>query len=178
MLFRSKSGDVERIFNMVIEEYPDDFQFLTENAIFQFTTRQDPTYDDDGNTVAATAHKLSNRERDLYGSDFEICVYMEYWETLVDEQKKRLIYHELLHCWVEPDPEDDSYPKYDKDERVVTGILPHDLVVKTFKAEIEQFGLDSGDLELAEFFHAQYEEYLAKRKQKMETKTGKAGRRR
>lgn len=155
-----KSGDVERIFNSVIEKYEDEFGFLTENAIFQFTTRETPTYDEDANPIAATAQKLSNRERDLYGSDFEICVYWEYWESLTDSQKERLIYHELLHCYVDVDEEDETYPKYDKDERVVIGIVPHDLVVKTFKAEIEEFGLSSGDLQLAEFFYNQYKKYL------------------
>lgn len=161
-----KSGDVERIFNKVVEDYPDEFQFITENTMFQFTTREVATYDDEGRTIAATASKLSNRERDLYGSDFEICVYWEYWETLDDTQKERLIYHELLHCYVELDEEDESYPKYDKDERVVIGIVPHDLVVKTFKAEIEEFGLSYDDLEIAEFFYHQYKKYLETRNNK------------
>lgn len=154
------TGDVKRIFDMVVNKYPDEFSFLVENAVFQFTARETPTYDEDGMEIAATAQRLSNRERDLYGSDFEICVYSEYWETLDDSRKERLIYHELLHCYVEPDEDDESYPKYDRDDRVVIGMIPHDLVVKTFKAEIEQFGLAEGDLKLAEFFYKAYKKYL------------------
>lgn len=168
-----KSGSVERIFNEVIEEYPDEFEFLSENAVFQFTTREKPTYDEDGQEIAATAHKLSNRERDLYGSDFEICVYLPYWDELADEQRKRLIYHELLHCWVAEDEEDATYPAYDNDGRIIIGIVPHDLVVKTFKAEIEEFGLQSGDLPLAEFFYNQYKRYLDSKKSNINKRKGK-----
>ena len=155
-----QTGDVERIFTRVIEKYEDDFSFLAENAVFQFTTRETATYDEDGQTIAATAQRLSNRERDLYGSDFEICVYLDYWETLTDAQKERLIYHELLHCWIAEDEESPGYPAFDRDNRIVIGITPHDLVVKTFRAEIEQFGLDNSDLSLAEFFYKQYKRYL------------------
>lgn len=155
-----KTGDVERIFKIVTKKYEDEFSFLCENAIFQFTTREKPLYDEEGLEIAATAQKLSNRERDLYGSDFEICVYLEYWETLSDVQKERIIYHELLHCYVYPDDEDESYPAYDKDERVVISMVPHDLVVKTFQAEIEEFGLSESDLSIAEFFYKQYKKYL------------------
>lgn len=159
-----QSGDVKRIFDMVVEEYPEHFKFLTENAMFQFTTRADPKYDDDGREIAASAQKLSNRERDLYGSDFEICIYEEYWSMLTDEQKKRLIFHELLHCEVAADEDDDTYPAYDKDDRVVIYCVPHDLIIKTFKEEIIEFGLEGDDLKVAEFLHNQYEEYLQSKK--------------
>lgn len=155
-----ETGDVERIFNIVIGKYPEEFEFISENAVFQFTVRENPTYDDDGLPIAATAARLSNRERDLYGSDFEICVHLDNWEELTDAQKIRLIYHELLHCWIARDEEDEDYPAYDKDDRVIIGMVPHDLVVRTFKAEIEQFGLQEGDLQLAEFFYKQYKKYM------------------
>ena len=158
-----KTGDVERIFKIVTEEkYQEEFEFLCENAIFQFTTREKPQYDEEGLEIAATAQRLSNRERDLYGSDFEICVYLEYWETLSDAQKERIMYHELLHCCVYEDEDDYGNPAFDNDGRIVISMVPHDLVVKTFQAEIEEFGLSESDLKLAEFFYNQYKKHLEK----------------
>lgn len=167
-----ETKDVEKIVNKVTLEYEEDFGYLFDNCVFQFTKRADPTYDDEGREIAATASKLSNRERDLYGSDFEICVYWPYYETLTVEQKERLIYHELLHCYIEFD--DNGDPAYDKDERVKIGCVPHDLVVKTFKQEIEEFGLSESDLAVAEFFYNQYSKYLEeKAKKKVKVKTPK-----
>ena len=160
------TGDVERIFNSVIEKYPTEFEFLTSNAVFQFTTREKPQYDDDGLEIAATAQRLSNRERDLYGSDFEICVYLDYWDTLSDIQKERLIYHELLHCYLYEDEENPSEPLFDNDGRLQISMITHDLVVKTFQSEIIEFGLSDSDLKTAEFFYRQYKKYLENKKQR------------
>lgn len=155
---------IKKIFDAVVEEYPDDFDFVVRNANFIFTFRDKPMYDDEGNPIAAQAKSVSNRERDLYGTDFEICVFEELWDTLTEKGKKRLVYHELMHCRVEPSEDSEDEPSYDNDGRVVTYIEPHDLIIKTFKREIEVFGLQQMDVDVARFMSVHYKKYREAKK--------------
>lgn len=148
-----KEYDVKDIFDAVVEKYHDDFADLVENCNFLFTFRDSKIFDDEGMEIAAQAKLISKRERDLYGYDFEILFYEELWSTLTRKQKMRLMFHELLHCQVDYD-EDDNVA-VDKDGRVVTYITPHDIVVKTFQREIELFGISPADMETAVFFSKQ-----------------------
>lgn len=158
-------NEIKKTFDAVVEEYPDIFGFVVQNANFIFTFRDKPMYDDEGNPIAAQARSVNNRERDLYGTDFEICVYEELWSQLSPAGKKRLVFHELLHCRVEPDEENEDEPAYDKDGRVVIYIEPHDLIIKTFKQEIETFGLQTMDLDVAKFLSVHYKKYKDRRKE-------------
>ena len=99
--------------------------------------------------IAAQSKLINKRERDLYGYDFEILFYEALWNELSRKQKMRLMFHELLHCQI--DYTEDDEVAYDKDGRVVTYITPHDIVIKTFKREIELFGIGSCDMENATF---------------------------
>lgn len=156
-----KEYDVKEIFDAVVEKYEDDFVDIVNNCNFLFTFRDSKIYDDEGMEIAAQSKLINKRERDLYGYDFEILFYEELWNELSRKQKMRLMFHELLHCQVVYD-EDDNVAT-DKDGRVVTYITPHDIVIKTFKREIELFGLSSADMENALFLA---KEVVKKRKQK------------
>jgi hypothetical protein len=154
---------IKKIFDKVIADYPDDFAFVAENAKFIFTFRDKPMRDDEGNMIAAFAKAVSNRERDIYGTDFEICVFEELWDELTAQQKEQLVYHEMLHCRVVEDEEIEGEPAYDNDGRVIIYIEPHDVIVKTFKREIEVFGLQRRDLDVSKFLALHYKKYKDKR---------------
>lgn len=161
---------IKKTFDKVVEKYVDDFEFVINNARFIFTFRNKPIYDDDGNEIAAQARKVANRERDLYGVDFEICVYEELWNELSETGKERLVYHELLHCAVEmeldEDEEETGNPAYDSEGRVSVYLVPHDIVIKTFKKEIETFGLYGSDIGTAKFMALHYKNLVSKKKGK------------
>lgn len=99
--------------------------------------------DSEGGLIAAEVSKVSNRDRDLYGFDIRVEVDTEYWKKCLKEEKFKLAYHELSH--ISPvfvtagDP--DSGIKEDKEGRLKYKLLQHDIVIKRFKAELEEFGL-------------------------------------
>lgn len=159
-----KDNTIHQVFDKVVNANPDDFSFLIENAKFIFTFRNKPTYDEDGYEVAAYARRVANRERDIYGTDFEICVYAPLWEELSDKKRERLIYHELLHCRIDEDEDAPGIPAYDSEDRVSIYIEPHDLVVKTFQKEIETFGLEGHDLKVAKFMTNAYKAWKENQK--------------
>lgn len=155
--------DVKEIFDAVAEKFHDDVADVVENCNFLFSFRDSKIYDDEGMEIAAQAKLISKRERDLYGYDFELLFYEDLWNELNRKQKMRLVFHELLHCQVDYD-EDDNVA-IDKDGRVVTYITPHDVVVKTFKREIELFGISPSDMETAMFFSQQLARMKKSRKE-------------
>lgn len=158
-----KEYDVKEIFDTVVEKYHDDFADVIENCNFLFTFRDSKIYDDEGNEIAAQAKTINKRERDLYGYDFELFFYEELWVSLTRKQKIRLMFHELLHCKVDYDEDGDI--AIDRDGRIVTYITPHDVIIKTFKREIELFGISNQDMQTALFLAKQ----LAKsKKQRLE----------
>lgn len=132
---KDKKGELKEVFDAVKDER---FSLLCEMAEINYVFRTTQKKDDEGRMVLGEARKLSNRERDLYGYDFEICVHKKSWKQLNEKQKVRLAWHELNHCVVKVDRE--GVGKYDKAGRVEIGIRPHDIVLKTFMEEIEIFG--------------------------------------
>jgi hypothetical protein len=164
--WKDDKGDLEKIFKPLIEKH---FPNLTQ-AQFIYTYHDKPTFDDEGEPIAAFARKIPNKERDIYGPDFEISVFQEYWITLSDKQKRRLAYHELLHPRIEMEDEDSDTPALDDNGRLITWIEPHDLVIKTFKQEIEVFGLSKGDVKVAEFLSNALATYYEKKAEKRSRK--------
>lgn len=133
--FEKAPKEVVKIFEEIIDsDYPD----LIGNCDINYTFRTKSRTDDEGCLILADATKLSNRERDLYGFDFEICIHKKSWIELSDSGKRRLAWHELKHLVIKTDADDD--PKYDKAGRVQIALLRHDLVIRTFFEEIKRFG--------------------------------------
>lgn len=138
---RDTKGILEEVFKKVIEK---EFSQLSEMKI-NYTFRSTPDTDEEGRPAAATAKKLSNRERDLYGFDFEICVHEDTWKEFSKSQREEVAFHELCHCIVffEKDDEGEDTEEYlvDGAGRIMIGIEPHDLMIKSFKREVEKYGI-------------------------------------
>lgn len=121
-----------------------------KKAKFLITFRDKEKTDDEGNIIAAEAIKISAKPRDLFGYDFEICIDSDIWAKADKMTKYRILYHELRHCGVETE-EGSSEPKYDDNNRLKTYMIKHNLWLKTFKEEVEIFGFDGADKDVAEF---------------------------
>lgn len=108
----------------------------------------------EGRAILAMTTKEGARNRDLYGVDFRLTVAHNLWVELSKKQRARLIWHELSHMTIEYD--EDGVPLRDNEGRIKLFIEPHDLVVRTFKDEVSQFGLKSDDVSTAKFMGAAY----------------------
>jgi len=143
--WRDSSGKIEKYAKRVMKIYYPDL--LKANFIYTF--RNNDKFDDEGQVILAEARKIGKKERDLYSFDFEINVHADTWVDASEELKYRIIYHELKHCGLELDEE--GIPKRDENDKLVTKIVKHDLIVKTFKCEIDIFGVDECE-DVADFF--------------------------
>ena len=141
-----KSEKTAAVYSKLIKKF---FPSL-KKAQFLFTLRDKEKTDDEGNVIVAEARRIGTKERDLWGFDFEICMDAEIWAKANQVNKYRIAYHELNHCGVEME-EGTSDPKYDDNNRLKTFMIKHDLFLKTFKAEIEIFGFEGADHEVATF---------------------------
>lgn len=132
---------LEKCTNFLIKRYSEDFDLL-KNIRFLFVWKLgDPEYDDEKRPLHAKIKVCSVRERDIYGKDVELRVHQDSWNDMTKAQKTQLIYHELLHVNVVVN--EDFELVYDDDERLKLGIIPHDLVIRAFEREIEEYGLPS-----------------------------------
>lgn len=145
-------GELKKLFEEVIAKEEDLLHLLQSDARILYTYRNNAMHDDEGEPIAAYAKSLGNRERDLYGFDFEINVFEEYWTELSSDQQYRLAHHELMHCKVEME---DGEPVTDDYNRLSIWIEPHDVVIKTFSKEIEIYGLGHDDMKVAKFLFDQ-----------------------
>jgi hypothetical protein len=142
--WRDTSETTANIFSKLIKNnFP-----LLKKANFIFVLRDNEKTDDEGNIIAGEARKISGKERDLWGFDFEICLDAEIWSKMNKADKYRLGFHELCHCGVETE-EGSTEPKFDDNGKLKTKIIKHDIWLKTFKQEIETFGFDGTDQEVA-----------------------------
>lgn len=129
-----RSGKLARLAKTIIaREYPD-----LADAKFLFTWRKPPAYDGD-RLIRARARKLPVKWRDVLGCDFEIEVARTVWRTMSPRQRYRLLWHELKHCLVRRD--EAGVPLRDAVGRLRLGMLPHDLVIGTFKDEVRRWGV-------------------------------------
>lgn len=110
------------------------------NLRFLFTWRLgDPEYDKESVPIIASVRKLPTRERDIYGNDVELRFNLDAWQRMSDKQRYRAIFHELLHIQIELD--EHMRVIGDDDGRVVFHLANHDVLIRTFKEELELFGL-------------------------------------
>ena len=131
--------DIDKVLSKFCEKIRNKYFPQLAHAHINYVFRTAMKKDDEGNLVAGEARKLSNRERDLYGYDFEICFHKDTWENAGRKERRRLAWHELNHCIVKWKHGIDE-PRYDKAGRLVIALKKHDIVIKTFKEEIEMFG--------------------------------------
>lgn len=155
---RDETKVLNNYFDATKEAYFPKLKHININYIFRTVQEKDS----EGNLVVGAARKLSNKERDLYGFDFEICVHKETWIDANKKYKQRIAWHELRHLEVKYKYKMNE-PMVDRAGRVKTGLLKHDLVIMTFLEEIEIFG-PTGQQKDAIFL---IEKYLKKKKRKI-----------
>lgn len=136
--WKDKSGHLEKIFRKVKKEFP-----RLKPAKILYTFRSEPKYDEEGKPVAGEARRLPNRERDLYGYDLEVCVHEDTWQSYGKKYRKQLAWHELRHCQVDYEENEDgtetTTPKKDAAGRISVWLDDHDINIKSFMDEIERF---------------------------------------
>jgi len=159
--WQDKTKELRQYFIKVRERMPDDFAHFNHVKV-NFLFRDPPDTDSDGlggeTIIAGYAKKLGNKERDIYGYDFEICMAAAVWKEATKKQKFRLMWHEMTHCQIDYE-EDEATPARDKDGRVRTWIKPHDVLMRTFYEEVEKFGLEPGERAQIEKMLESHEKY-------------------
>lgn len=136
---QDSTGQLERCTSFLIRRYKEDFDLL-QHIRFLFVWKMgDPEYDDERQALSAKVKTCPARERDIYGKDIELRVHLSSWMDMTKAEKTQLIYHELLHIRVVTN--EDFELVYDDDERLKLEIIPHDVVIKAFQREIDEYGL-------------------------------------
>ena len=128
------------------------------NYIFRTSQKKD----DEGMFVLGEAKKLSSKDRDIYGYDFEICIYKEAWNKANRKRKERIAWHELNHLIVLHSRIDEDEPRIDKAGRVLINIKPHDVIIKTFEEELIKFGPEDYQIDAVKSIN----KYLKQKKRK------------
>jgi len=125
------------------------------NLKFLMTFRDEPRKDDEKRIVAARVKVLSPELRDLFAKDLQIEVCEAIWTELTARWRQRVIKHELRHIRITFD--EDAFaengkrvPKLDKEGRIKVSVEPHDLVIRTFEADIAEWGLSQKEVDLIE----------------------------
>lgn len=134
-----ESGDLKKMVLRVMRDHKK-LRVIT-NLRFLFTWRLgDPEYDSkEGSVIIASVRKLPTRERDIYGKDAELRFNLDAWQRMSDKQRYRAVFHELLHVTVELDEHINIVG--DEDGRVKFTLASHDVLIRTFKEELELYGL-------------------------------------
>jgi len=118
-----------------------------------YTFRDEARKDEEERFVSARVKVLSAELRDLFGKDVQIEICEPTWRQLTVRWKKRLVKHELRHInivWDEKhyDETGERQPKTDKEGRIKVSTLPHDLVLRTFEDDIQEWGLSDVQFDL------------------------------
>lgn len=122
---------------------------------FLMTFRDEPRKDDEKRICAARVKVLSPELRDLFGKDIHIEVCEPIWTDLDARWRQRVIKHELRHVRISFDEDTfndtgERVPKTDKEGRIKASVEPHDLVIRTFEADIAEWGLSQNEVDLIE----------------------------
>jgi len=155
---RDESGELFAIAKKIVKSPKNTKFHPLKNIRILFTWRDEPRKDDEGRPVAARASRLSPQMRDLLGKDAMIEVYEEVWRRMNAKWKERLIKHELRHIEVVMD-EESGEPKTDKEGRIKIEIVPHDVVIKTFQAEVNEYGISTTDMPTVQFLAGAYQRH-------------------
>jgi len=132
---RDKTGKLDRSFERMRKKHFHKLVHARINYVFRTTSKKD----DEGMMVLGEARKLSNRERDLYGYDFEICIHKKSWEKGSKKRRRRIAWHELNHLIVKYKYGMDA-PMIDQAGRLSIALKRHDIIIKTFEEELVMFG--------------------------------------
>lgn len=128
---------------------------------FLMTMRDEPRKDEEKRIAAARVKVLSPELRDLFGKDVNIEVCEPIWNDLTARWRQRVIKHELRHIRISFDEDafadtGERVPKVDKEGRIKVSVEPHDLVIRTFEADIAEWGLSQAEYDLIERLRPYY----------------------
>jgi hypothetical protein len=153
-----KQGVIKTLADDLLKRLPEFKDLRDSKARIFYVWRAKPRVDD-GQIVAARVSKLSSRWRDILGKDVEIEVCEGIWSKLTIHWRQRLIAHELNHVRVYRQEDNPEAFEVDNDGRLVIEIVPHDLVVRTFAAEVERYGFLVHELPMAATIAKAYHRY-------------------
>lgn len=134
------SGNIERGCKFVMKQHKD-LEVLSCLRFLYTYKLGDPRWDADGMPVEAFTKKLSNRERDVYARDVEICVHADSWHEKTREQKARLLFRQLIGIRIEIESGESLDVAQDDAGRVKFRVDVPELTVRVFEREFEEYGL-------------------------------------
>jgi hypothetical protein len=153
-----KQGVIKGIADDLIKRLPD-FKNIRDAKIRVFYVWRAKPRIDDGQVVAARVSKLSSRWRDILHKDVEIEVCEGIWGKLNTHWRQRLVGHELHHLQVYRQEDNPEAFEVDNDGRLIVDVVPHDLVIRTFAAEVERYGFLTPELPMAAVIAKAYHRY-------------------
>lgn len=119
---------------------------LLESVKILYTWVDPPRLDANGMEMLGQARKLPNNVRDVFGYDVLIEISANKWKELSEEEKSRLMWHELNHIMVKVSAEGNVLQ--DSHGRVKLYIRKHDICFNTFSEELASFGLSREEMAL------------------------------
>jgi len=153
-----KQGVIKSVADDLIKRLPD-YKNLRDSKIRIFYVWRAKPRIDDGQVIAARVSKLSSRWRDILHRDVEIEVCDTIWGKLTTRWRQRIIGHELHHIQVYRQEDNPEAFDVDNDGRLTIDIVPHDLVIRTFAAEVEHYGFLTPELPMAAVIAKAYQRY-------------------
>jgi hypothetical protein len=127
-----KVKEAYRIMEEFIKTDRPDLKDLHIGLAWRFGWRPDPYH----NLRLGQCKKRGDLDRELDMYDFIILLNGEAFPNLKDEEKRRLVLHELMHAQIETD--DQGHPKLNDRGRVVCRIRRHD--IEDFREVVRKFG--------------------------------------
>jgi hypothetical protein len=155
---KDQTGKLDRLVKRLIKQEPDYHNLRHLNLLLVWREGR-PKRDPDGGFIAAEASIIPKRTRDLFGFDAQIEFSEDIWNQLSSGWHERLVWHELRHLEVDMEEDETSgkqVPARDKEGRVVVYIKGHDIALRTFKAEIDKYGIDVDEVEMMKFISSRY----------------------
>ena len=165
-IVKDHKKELKKYFKMCLDKWPE-FKPLKRLHFLFLWKLNEPRFDEEGGFVVAQTRKLPVRERDVYGKDVEIEFCRQLWQDMNPKKRLRVMYHELKHIC--PELDENFNWIIDDDGRLKFKLIKHDIVVKTFKDEVDEFGLMSNDVPAATILA----EALRKKEEKRKLKDAK-----
>lgn len=128
MDIRTLSDEYTQIGQALIDEEPELSYIRESEAVILFLTSTHKKMNA-GRMVYAQCEKVPDKYRWGIPCDFTITVFDGAVDKFTEEQKRILMFHELLHVGIRSDDTDESYY-----------VRPHDL--EDFKLIIDRYGVD------------------------------------
>lgn len=121
------SEEMRELAAQVIEENPEDFDWIDYDNIKIGFLESDRAKHSKGCRIHGECKKANSEVRALTGCTFIIKFYEPNIAYMTDDQRRILMYHELLHATMM-----NGNP----------AIMPHDYIIGDFKKVIDKYGIE------------------------------------